>query len=31
MEVGGDARLQLHLPSSSQLEGLSHMEQKILA
>lgn len=31
MEVGGHACLQLHLPSSTQLEGLNHMEQKILA
>lgn len=29
MEVGGNACLQLHWPTFTQLEGLNHMEQKI--
>lgn len=29
MKGGGDACLQLHWPSFTQLEGLNHMEQKI--
>lgn len=29
MEGGGDACLQCHWPSFTQLEGLNHMEQKI--